>query len=140
MSKTVALLVLSTALAACAKPTEQTTSASTGADNPTVVAESIDFDDKECAAKGLPIALTIKNNGAQPTRAVSWHFAVNRANHSDNLTVLDMAVPFSDPNRRTDRIIAPGESFKVCSTAPILNGISPDAPDLEYRVSFDAPM
>ncbi|WP_125960971.1 hypothetical protein [Sphingomonas sp. ABOLF] len=122
-------------LAACGGSNEEVSSSYT--EQQSVVAESIAFDDKECAAQRLPIALVLKNNGSEATRSVSWHFAVNRVNHSDNLTGLDMGTPFTDANRRTDRIIEPGESFKVCSSAPRIEGYAPDSKELEYRVILD---
>lgn len=130
-------LALSIMLAACGGSREEADASAAQAAQQPVVTESIDFADKECAAQGLPIALVLKNNGAEATRSVSWHFAVNRVNHSDNLTPLDMGTPFTDPNRRTDRIIASGESFKVCSSAPGIEGYAPDAKELEYRVILD---
>jgi hypothetical protein len=130
-------LAVSVMLAACGGSQEETDASTAETAQPPVIAESIDFADKDCAAQGLPIALMLKNNGSEATRSVSWHFAVNRVNHSDNLTGLDMATPFTDANRRTDRIIAPGESFKVCSSAPKIEGYAPDSEELEYRVILD---
>ncbi|GAA0659462.1 PBP1b-binding outer membrane lipoprotein LpoB [Sphingomonas insulae] len=132
-----ASLALSFMLAGCGGSEEEPDASTTKTAQSPVVAESIDFADKDCAAQGLPIALVLKNNGSEATRSVSWHFAVNRVNHSDNLTGLDMATPFTDANRRTDRIIAPGESFKVCSSAPSIEGYAPDSKELEYRVILD---
>ena len=99
-----------------------------------VVADSINFTDKDCAAQGLPIAIVFKNNTVQPTRQISWRFVVRRLNHSDNLTGLDMAKEIEDPNRRSDRIIQPGESFKVCSSAPEIAGYDLDSKELTYDV------
>lgn len=130
-------LALSIMLAACGSAREEADASAAETAQQPVVAESIDFADRECAEQGLPIALVLKNNGAEATRSVSWHFTVNRVNHSDNLTPLDMGTPFTDANRRTDRIIAPGESFKVCSSAPTIEGYAPDSKELEYRVILD---
>lgn len=130
-------LALGIMLAACGEPEGQADASTAETAQRSVIAESIDFADEECAAQGLPIALVLKNNGADATRSVSWHFAVNRVNHSDNLTALDMGTPFTDTNRRTDRVIAPGESFKVCSSAPRIEGYAPDSKELEYRVILD---
>jgi hypothetical protein len=103
----------------------------------TVIATQIDFGDQECIQQGLPIALHLKNNADRPTSRVSWTFSVNEKNHSTDLAEFtDYAITLTDPARKTDRIIQPGETFKVCSSPPDLRG-SP-AGELEYHVKTDA--
>lgn len=134
MRFTIALLAPSLMLSACGVGAESNSEPVDVSAEQSILADSIDFADKDCATQGLPIAIVLKNNSAQPTRSVSWHFAVSRVNHSDNLTTLDMATPFNDPSRRTDRIIQPGESYKVCSSAPVIEGYDLASNELEYSV------
>ena len=98
-----------------------------------VSAGSVSFDDASCSANDLPVAILLTNNSDNPTRRVSWTFAAFKENHSTDLASGDYAMSLGDPNRSTDRIIQPGETFKVCSSMPRLQGN--DAPEeLTYQV------
>jgi len=101
-----------------------------------VVATNIDFQDQNCIKQGLPVALDLKNESAAPTVRVRWSFYVNQKDHSTDLAAFDRMTSMNDPNRATDRIIQPGETFRVCSTAPAIQG-SFSAENLEYRVSIE---
>lgn len=102
-----------------------------------VVATQIDFNDQDCAGQGLPIALHITNNADKPTSMVFWSFSVYEKDHSTDLAeYTEIGAKMNDPSRRTDRIIQPGETFKVCSSAPqLLGNASPE--NLEYGVQLD---
>lgn len=108
-----------------------------GGDADHAIAASLSFDDQDCIAKGLPVAITLTNNGDKPTRSVSWSFSAFKANHSTDLAAADWMLSSGDPNRSTDRIIQPGETFKTCSSSPQLQGT--DVPqDLDYQVKANA--
>jgi hypothetical protein len=131
-------MLLSLAILSSCSAGEPDTEVSDGAGVAKVVATQIDFDDEECAQQGLPVALHLKNNGNMPTSLVFWEFRVNEKNHSTNLAEhTDYAKTLTDPNRRTDRIIQPRETFKVCSSPPDLLGKA-HSEQLEYRVEVDA--
>lgn len=97
----------------------------------------VSFDDRGCIATGLPVAIFLTNNGDRPTRRVSWSFSAFKANHSTDLAAADWMLSSGDPNRSTDRIIQPGETFKACSSSPRLQDADA-AQDVSYQVKVDA--
>jgi hypothetical protein len=102
-----------------------------------IVASQIDFEDVDCIKKGLPIAVYLTNESSRPTVRVGWSFSVNQKGHSTDLAGFSEQVKaMTDPSRQTDRIIQPGETYKVCSTAPEITVALPPA-ELEYRVHID---
>jgi hypothetical protein len=110
-------LLLFAALGGCGPHTEEPTTEQNG---PSVELSMFDAADKDCGAKGTPIALWVTNRSEFPTSLVRWSFSATERDHATNLVAAQELAASQNPERVSDRIIKPGETYKICSTGPSL--------------------
>lgn len=135
LHKSTLVLAALFALSACAR--EQVPDEYQSASNDEVSASLIGFNDQTCIRNGRPAQISFTNNSDRPTRNVGWTFTVFEQNHSTNLAAVEYLTSLTDPERTTDRIIAPGETYSLCSTMPDITG-NADPDSLIYQVSARA--
>ncbi|WP_143256034.1 hypothetical protein [Altererythrobacter xiamenensis] len=118
------LAVISSVLSACSAQVEEPITA------------SLIWDSVECSGTEWPLAIDLTNNTGESTREVEWDFSVKLKNHSNEL-VHRLQEILDAPVRSTDRIIAPGETYRVCSSEPPLKE-EYERSELEYTVIASA--
>lgn len=115
-------------------PDQETVDASNSTDGE--VEGQVDFNDLECKKDGL-LAVRIVNNSQKTIIKSNWSFSVFRKGYSQQIDYQDYATSGADDTRYTDKIINPGESFKVCSTPPRIDEEYADQ-ELEYYVRVES--